>query len=111
MHQTNKGDQWHFDMKAHEGLGKDSGLIHSVVVTTANVHDLTPAAESLHDDEAVVYGVAGFQGISKKHEMAGKTIEFWVALRPSKRRALPDTLEEKRQELVDTALAAGLRFP
>jgi IS5 family transposase len=42
-------------MKVHAGVDKDSGLLHSVVVTAANVHDLTPAAELLHGDEAVVY--------------------------------------------------------
>jgi IS5 family transposase len=44
---------------------KDSGLIHSVVVTAANVHDLTPAADLLHRDEKVVFGDAGYHGIAK----------------------------------------------
>ena len=39
----------------HAGVDKDSGLIHSVVVTAANGHDLTAAAELLHGDERVVY--------------------------------------------------------
>ena len=47
-------------MKVHAGVDKDSGLIHSVVVTAANVHDLTPVAELLHGDEQVVYGDAGY---------------------------------------------------
>ena len=38
-------------MKNYAGVDKDSGLIRSVVVTAANVHDLTPAAELLHGDE------------------------------------------------------------
>ena len=50
MHQTKKGNQWYFGMKVHIGVDKDSGLIHSVVTTSANVHDLTPAAELLHGD-------------------------------------------------------------
>ena len=44
MHQTKKGNQWYFGMKVHVGVDKNSGLIHSVVITTANVLDLTPAA-------------------------------------------------------------------
>ena len=40
-----------FGMKVHIGVDKDSDLIHSVVTTAANVHDLTPAAELLHGDE------------------------------------------------------------
>ena len=40
MHQTKTGNQWEFGMKVHVGLEKDSGLIHSIVVTAANLHDL-----------------------------------------------------------------------
>jgi IS5 family transposase len=58
-------------MKVHAGVDKDSGLIHSLTVTPANVHDLTPVAELLHGDEKVVYGDAGYQGIAKRPEMAG----------------------------------------
>ena len=87
------------------GVDKDSGLIHSVAVTPANVHDLTPVAELLHGDEEVVYGDAGYQGIGKRPEMAGKTTKFRVAMRPGKRRALPDTPEGKLQDLIETAKA------
>ena len=61
MHQTKKGNQWYYGMKVYAGVDKDSGLIHSVVVTAANVHDLTPAAKSLHGVEEVVYADAGYQ--------------------------------------------------
>ena len=47
-------------MKVHAGVDKDSGLIHSGVVTATNVHDLTPAADFLHGDEEVVYADAGY---------------------------------------------------
>ena len=105
MHQTKKGNQWYFGMKLHAGVDKDSGLIHSVVVTAANVHDLTPAADLLHGDEQVVYADAGYQGIAKRPEMAGKTTEFRVAMRPGKRRALPDAPDGKLQDLIETAKA------
>jgi IS5 family transposase len=49
----------------HPGVDKDSGLIHSVVTTSANVHDPTQAAELLHGDEEMVYTDAGYQGIAK----------------------------------------------
>ncbi len=51
-----------------------------MVVTAANVHDLTPAAELLHGDEEVVCGDAGYLGIAKRPEMAGKATEFRVAM-------------------------------
>jgi IS5 family transposase len=105
MHQTCKGKQWHFGMKIHAGVDKDSGLIHSIVTTAANVHDLTPAAELLHGEEEVVYADAGYQGIEKRPEIKGKTARFRVAMRPGKRRALPDTPEGRLDDLVETAKA------
>ena len=43
MHQTKKGNQWHFGMKAHIGVDADSGLVHTVTTTAANAHDITQA--------------------------------------------------------------------
>jgi IS5 family transposase len=105
MHQTKKGNQWYFGMKVHIGVDKDTGLIHSVETTAANVHDLTPAADLLHGEETVVYADAGYQGIEKRPEMEGKTIGFRVAMRPGKRRALPDTPEGRLDDLIETAKA------
>jgi len=105
MHQTKKGNQWYFGMKVHIGVDKDSGLIHSVTTTAANVHDLTKAGELLHGDEEVVYGDAGYQGIAKRSEMAATAADFRVAMRPGKRRVLPDTPEGRLQDLIETAKA------
>jgi len=105
MHQTCKGKQWHFGMKVHIGVDSESGLIHSVETTAANVHDLTPAAELLHGDETVVYADAGYQGIEKRPEMQGRGIGFRVAMRPGKRRALPNTPEGRIDDLIETAKA------
>ena len=105
MHQTKKGNQWYFGMKVHIGVDKDSGLIHSVETTSANVHDITRAAQLLHGEEEVVYGDAGYQGIEKRAEMAGKSTTFRVAMRPGKRRVLPDTPDGRLLDLVETAKA------
>lgn len=59
MHQTKKGNQWYFGMNWHLGVDKDSGLFHSVVTTSANVHDITPAAKLLHGNEELFYGDSG----------------------------------------------------
>jgi IS5 family transposase len=80
MHQTKKANQWYYGMKVHNrsaeakgyGVDKDSGLIHSVVTTAANVHDLTPAAELLHGDEEVVYG-SGVQGCNAARQAPSAT--------------------------------------
>ena len=47
MHQTKKGNQWHFGMKCHTGVDAGSGFVHTVEVTAANVHDITVAAKLL----------------------------------------------------------------
>jgi IS5 family transposase len=93
MHQTKKGNQWYYGMKDPIGVDAESGLIHSVETTAANVHDLTPAAELLHGEEKVVDADAGYQGNAKRPEMEGKKILFRVAMRPGQRRVLPDTAE------------------
>jgi IS5 family transposase len=69
------------------------------------VHDLTPAAELLHGEEIVVYADAGYQGIEKRTEMQGRGIGFRIAMRPGKRRVLPDTPEGRVDDLIETAKA------
>ncbi|MGK3850871.1 transposase, partial [Enterococcus faecium] len=56
MHQTKKGNQWHFGMKAHIGADADSGLVHSVIGTAANVNDVTQAARLLRGQESDAWG-------------------------------------------------------
>jgi IS5 family transposase len=70
------------------------------------VHDLTPpAAELLHGEEEVVDADAGYQGIEKRPEMEGKSTTFRVAMRPGKRRALPNTADGRLDDLIETAKA------
>lgn len=56
MHQTRKGNQWYFGMKMHIGVDSQSGLVHSAVVTAANVHDKHALPDLLHGSERRVYG-------------------------------------------------------
>ena len=69
------------------------------------MHDITREAKLLHGDEEVVYGDAGYQGIEKRPEISDKRITFRVAMRPGKRRALPNTQDGRLQDLVETAKA------
>ena len=62
MHQTKKGNQWHFGMKAHIGVDAKSGLTHSLVTTPANEHDLNQVGNLLHGKEQLVLADAGYQG-------------------------------------------------
>jgi IS5 family transposase len=60
MHQTRKGKQRYFGMKLHIGVDSQSGLVHSVVVTAANMHDKHPLLDLLHGNEQRVYGDSAY---------------------------------------------------
>jgi IS5 family transposase len=62
MHQTRKGNQWYFGMKAHIGVDSHSKLIHSVVATAANVHDSQVLDDLLHGEETRVWGDSAYSG-------------------------------------------------
>jgi IS5 family transposase len=62
MHQTRKGQQWYFGMKAHFGVDSASKVIHAVVATAANVHDATVLPDLLHGDETRVWGDQAYRG-------------------------------------------------
>ena len=88
MHQTKKGNQWHHGMKAHIGADADSGLVHAVVGTAANVNDVTQAHALVHGNEADVSADAGYQGVAKREEVQDIETNWHIAMRPGKRRAL-----------------------
>jgi IS5 family transposase len=62
MHQTKKGNTWHFGMKAHIGVDAISGLVHTVIGTSANVSDISQAANLLHGEERSIHGDAEYLG-------------------------------------------------
>ena len=88
MHQTKKGNQWHFGMKAHIGVDADSGLVHTVVGTAANVNDVTQAHALVHGEETDVFADAGYQGVGKRDETQEINVNWHVAMRPGKRKVL-----------------------
>jgi transposase, IS5 family len=108
MHQTKKGKQWHFGMKAHTGVDVDSGLVHTVVVTAANEADVSHAAECLHGKEEIVIADAGYTGLGKRPEMAGVSADLAIVARPSTLARLPEEEqnEAKRDEYCKQALRA-----
>ena len=65
MHSTKKGNQWYFGMKAHIGVDSESGLVHHVAGTPANVADVTQVDRLLHGEENVVCADAGYTGVEK----------------------------------------------
>ncbi len=62
MHQTKKGNQWYFGMKAHIGVDSQSKMIHAVAATAANVHDSQVLEDLLHGDETRVWGDSAYSG-------------------------------------------------
>ncbi len=91
MHQTKKGNQWHFGMKAHIGVDADSGIVHTVVGSAANVNDVTQAHALLHGKETDVHADAGYVGVEKREENQDLAVTWHVAMRPGKRKTLPAT--------------------
>ena len=87
MHQTKKGNQWYFGMKAHIGVDAQSGLTHTVRGTSANVNDVVEANSLLHGQETDALGDAGYQGVEKRPD-AKTEVRWHTAMRPGKRRAL-----------------------
>jgi IS5 family transposase len=80
MHQAKKGNQWYFGMKAHVGSDAESGLVHTVVGTAANVNDVTRGHDLLHSEESTVFADAGYQGAMNRPEATG--VPWHVAMRP-----------------------------
>ena len=106
MHQAKKGNQWHFGMKAHIGVDAESGLTHTVIGTAANVNDVTQAQALLHGDETDVFGDAGYQGVEKREENLEVPVTWHIAMKPSKRKALPKNPWGERMEWIEQAKAS-----
>ena len=96
MHQTKKGNQWHFGMKAHIGVDANSGerkrrnSLLNVFINRRNL-TVTQGHGLLHGDETVVFADAGYQGAAKRPEATG--VDWHVAMCPGKRRALDKQTE------------------
>jgi transposase, IS5 family len=113
MHQTKKGKQWHFGMKAHIGVDAESGLVHTVIGTAANVNDVTQAGALLHGQETAAFGDAGYRGVDKRPEAQGPT--WFVAMQPGKRKALDTTKKWARllekAEQIKASVRAKVEHP
>jgi len=117
MHQTKKGNQWHFGMKAHIGVDADSGLVHTVTTTPANAHDVTQAHALLHGQEEVVFADSGYRGVEKRQEIQDKHagVDWEIAMMPGKRKALDKTKASQaltdRIEKIKASIRAKVEHP
>jgi IS5 family transposase len=112
-HQVKKGNAWHFGYKVHIGVDKDSGLVHTVEVTGANVHDITMVPKLLTGTEETVYGDSGYLGAEKREDaiiknLAGKKIKYKTNRRPSqgKNKSVRSQAQIKRREHEKSSIRA-----
>ena len=107
MHQTKKGNQWHFGMKAHIGADARSGLVHTVTGTAANVADIAQTHELLHGEEKQVHADAGCLGVEKREEVIARTkdVEWHVAAKRGKVKAMAEGMLKDLTQACERAKA------
>ena len=99
MHQTKKGSQYYFGMKAHIGVDAHSGLVHTVTRTAANVSDIRQTTELLHGDEREVFADAGYTGIEKREEAKDIPVKWVVARKRGQVKTLAEGPEKARIQM------------
>ncbi len=97
MHQTRKGNQWYFGMKAHIGVDSKTKLIHSVVVTSANVHDKHALPQLLHGKEKRVYGDSAYASQKDLIARAAPEAKDFTNQKGYRHQALTDREREKNR--------------
>ena len=113
MHQTRKGNQWYFGMKAHLGVDAGTGYAHTVTATAANVHDLEEAPNLVRTGDETVYADYGYQGAAKRpeiteHEHHSK-IEWRIAARKGALKTMPE--HDRAIESRKAAVRAKVEHP
>ena len=103
MHQTKKGNQWYFGMKAHIGVDADSGLVHTVTTTAANEADVEQVADLLHGKEQQVWGDSGYRGAQSRVD---RNVKWHIAARPSDIAKLPEGRKKDRLQKTEHAKAS-----
>jgi len=99
MHQTKKGKQWYFGMKVHIGVDTDSGLVHTVRGTGANVADVNVLGELLHGGEESLHGDSAYHSKQLKAQAEESGIAFDVNERGTKHRALTKMQRARNRRL------------
>jgi len=98
MASTKKGNQWYFGMKAHIGVDSRSKLIHSVVVTSANVHDSQVLGDLLHGDEGRVYGDSAYTGQKSRIQESASTARDFTHKRGRRNHPLTDKERQSNRQ-------------
>ena len=112
MHQTKKGNQWYFGMKAHIGVDADSGLVHTVTTTAANESDVEQVADLLHGKEQQVWADSGYRGAQAR--VMRDDLQWHIAARPSDMAKLPEGRRKKaaqKREYRKSSVRAKVEHP
>jgi len=104
MHQTKKGNEWHFGMKAHIGVDADSGLVHTVSTTPANEADVEQVADLLHGKEESVWADAGYRGAQRRVDR--DDLQWHIAARPSDIAKMPEGRAKTRAQKLERRKAS-----
>jgi len=111
MRQTKKGNEWHFGMKLHIGVDDSLGLIHSLATTSANTHDIVVTDQLLHGEEKRVWGDAGYKGVEKREEHETRSVDWFIAERPGKRKNMLPGSDESKAEKIKAQVRAKVEHP
>lgn len=108
MHSTKKGNQYYFGEKIHIGVDEESGAIHSVAVTAANVHDIEMMDDMTRDDDETARGDSGYRGIEKRTHHNG--VKFEISMMRGKRRKFKGTVTDTIEKL-KSGIRAKVEYP
>jgi IS5 family transposase len=111
MHQTKKGNQWHFGMKAHIAVDAELGLVHTVTATAANEADVEQVTDLLHGKEDEVWADSGYRGAQARVK---RDVQWHIAGRPSDMAKLPEGRAKARvrkQEHQKASIRAKVEHP
>jgi IS5 family transposase len=113
MHQTKKGNEWHFGMKCHIGVDAGSGYVHSLETTAANVHDITVAHQLIREDDEVVGILVWKNGEEVQSSPHLSTIEYRTNRRHQSVQRMPEGCIdwEKQIERHKSSVRSKVEYP
>lgn len=109
MHQTKKGNQWHFGAKAHIGVDSKECIVHSVCTTAASVADVHMLPDLLHGNEKKVWGDGGYQGQREVIRMVAPDAQDMTSRRTKFKDGVDE--EQRRKNRTKAHVRAKVEWP
>lgn len=110
MSSTKKGNNYYFGMKSHIGVDKDSGFIHTIETTPANIHDISVADKLLHGEEKELYADAGYIGVEKRKAFTDKSIKYNINMRRKSYLQSKDLKNKEKQRKI-SSVRSKVEYP